>query len=51
MNMKENFKRWMSRKNETFSAITGESFTNAEVVYSHIGLAVFLLVLGWAGSF
>jgi hypothetical protein len=50
MIMKEKFKRWMSRKNETFSAIAGEAFTNAEVVYSHIGLVVFLLMLGLAGS-
>ena len=35
----------------TFSAIAGESFTNAEVVYTHIGLVVFLIVLGIFGNF
>ena len=47
--MKENIKEWMSRNNMTFSAIAGESFTNAEVVYTHIGLVVFLMVLGIIG--
>lgn len=48
--MKEKFMKWMGRNNMTFSAITGETFTNAEVVYTHIGLVVFLLVLGIAGG-
>lgn len=33
-----------------FSAIAGETFTNAEVIYTHIGLVVFLIVLGIAGT-
>ena len=33
-----------------FSAIAGETFTNAEVVYTHIGLVLFLIVLGIAGT-
>ena len=48
--MKENFAKWMRRNNMTFSAIAGETFTNAEVVYTHIGLVAFLIVLGLAGS-
>ncbi|MBR1447588.1 MAG: hypothetical protein IJ588_02435 [Prevotella sp.] len=48
--MKEKFLKWMGRKNMTFSAIAGETFTNAEVVYTHIGLVVFLLVLGIVGG-
>lgn len=36
--------------NMVFSAIAGETFTNAEVVYTHIGLVVFLIVLGIAGT-
>lgn len=48
--MKEKFLKWMGRNNMTFSAIAGETFTNAEVVYTHIGLVVFLVVLGLAGS-
>ena len=49
--MKEKFNEWMSRNNMMFSAMAGETFTNAEVVYTHIGLVVFLIVLGVAGSF
>jgi len=48
--MKQRFEKWMRRNNMTFSAIAGETFTNAEVVYTHIGLVVFLIVLGVAGS-
>ena len=33
-----------------FSAICGETFTNAEVVYTHIGLLVFLMLLGMVGN-
>ena len=49
--MKEKIKEWMGRNNMTFSASAGETFTNAEVVYTHIGLVVFLIVLGIAGNF
>ena len=49
--MKEKIKEWMGRNNMTFSAITGETFTNADVVYTQIGLVVFLIVLGLAGNF
>ena len=48
--MKEKFQKWMRRNNMMFSAIAGETFTNAEVVYTHIGLVVFLIVLGVAGG-
>lgn len=48
--MRKKFNEWMSRKNNWFSAIGGETFTNAEVVYTHIGLIVFLIILGLAGS-
>jgi hypothetical protein len=48
--MKEKFAKWMRRNNMTFSAIAGETFTNAEVVYTHVGLVAFLIVLGVAGS-
>ena len=48
--MKEKIKEWMGRNNMMFSAIAGETFTNAEVVYTHIGLVVFLIVLGNAGT-
>lgn len=49
--MKEKFSKWMSRNNMTFSAIAGETFTNAEVLYTHIGLVAFLIVLGVVGKF
>jgi hypothetical protein len=48
--MKEKIKNWMGRNNMTFSGIAGETFTNAEVVYTHIWLVVFLMVLGLFGS-
>ena len=48
--MKKKIKEWMGRNNMMFSAIAGETFTNAEVVYTHIGLVVFLIVLGIAGN-
>lgn len=48
--MKQRFQTWMRRNNMTFSAIAGETFTNAEVVYTHIGLVVFLMVLGLFGE-
>ena len=49
--MKQRFMNWMGRNNMTFSAICGETFTNREVVYAHIGLVVFLIVVGIAGNF
>ena len=49
--MKEKFNEWMSRNNMMFSAMTSETFTNAEVVYTHIGLVVFIIIAGVVGSF
>ena len=49
--MKEKIKEWMGKNNMTFSAIAGETFTNAEVVYTHIGLVVFLMVIGLIGNY
>ena len=48
--MSKKFNDWMSRKNNWFAAIGGETFTNAEVVYPQLGLIVFLIILGLAGS-
>ena len=48
--MKKNFRIWMAKNNMTFSAICGETFTNAEVVYTHIGAVVFLIVIGLVGN-
>ena len=48
--MRQRFNEWMDRNNMMFSAMAGETFTNAEVVYTHIGLVVFLVVLGIAGT-
>ena len=48
--MKEKIKNWMSRNNMTFSAICGETFTNAQVVYTHVGAVVFLIVIGLIGD-
>ena len=49
--LKERIKNWMGKNNMTFSAIAGETFTNAQVVYTHIGLVVFLLVIGLIGNY
>lgn len=48
--MKEKFLNWWHKNNMTFSAITGETFTNAEVVYSHIGLVAFFILMGIVGK-
>jgi hypothetical protein len=48
--MRQRFNEWMGRNNMTFSAISGETFTNRDVVYTHIGLVVFMIVLGVAGN-
>ena len=48
--MKQRFMNWMCRNNMTFSAIAGETFTNAQVVYAHVGIVVFLVVVGLIGK-
>jgi hypothetical protein len=48
--MRQRFNEWMDRNNMTFSAISGETFTNRDVVYTHIGLVAFMIVLGVAGN-
>ena len=48
--MKKRINDWMGRNNMTFSAIAGETFTNAEVVYTHIGAVVLLIVIGLVGN-
>ena len=48
--MKERFLAWWKKSNMTFSAIAGESFTNGQVVLTHIGLVVFLMVAIAAGN-
>ena len=48
--MKQRFLTWWHKNNMTFSAIAGETFTNREVVYTHVGLVVFLMVLGMFGN-
>lgn len=48
--MKQSFLKWWRRNNMTFSAIAGETFTNGQVVCTHIGLVVFLMVAIAAGN-
>jgi hypothetical protein len=48
--MKEKFLAWWQKNNMTFSAIAGESFTNGQVILTHIGLVVFLIVAIAAGN-
>ena len=48
--MKKKINEWMCKNNMTFSAICGETFTNAQVVYTHIGLVAMLIVIGLVGK-
>lgn len=48
--MKQRFMNWMSKNNMTFSAIAGETFTNGQVLYTHIGLVAFFVLLGIIGQ-
>jgi hypothetical protein len=48
--MNQRFLIWWRENNMTFSAIAGESFTNGQVVLTHIGLVVFLMVAIAAGN-
>lgn len=48
--MKQKFLVWWQKNNMTFSAIAGETFTNGQVVLTHIGLVVFLIIAIIAGE-
>ena len=48
--MKQRFLIWWRKNNMTLSAIAGETFTNGQVVCTHIGLVVFLMVAIAAGN-
>jgi len=48
--MKQKIMNWMGKNNMMFSAIAGETFTNREVVYTHLGLVVFVVLVGFVGS-
>jgi hypothetical protein len=48
--MKQRFLKWWHMNNMMFSAIAGETFTNGQVVCTHIGLVVFLMVAIAAGN-
>ena len=48
--MKKKVNEWMNQNNMTFSSIAGESFTNGQVVLTHIGLVVFMMVAIAAGN-
>ena len=48
--MKQRFLKWWRGNNMMFSAIAGETFTNGQVVWTHLGLVVFLLVMGLIGK-
>jgi len=48
--MKQRFMEWWQKNNIMFSTITGETFTNGQVVCTHIGLVVFLMVAIAAGN-
>ena len=48
--MKQKIIKWMGKNNMTFSAIAGETFTNADVVYTHVGLVLFIFLVGFVGG-
>ena len=48
--MKQRFMNWMKKNNRLFSVIAGETLTNAQVVYAHIGLVVILALMGFSES-
>ena len=49
--MKEKIEKWMGKTNMMFTHFAGERVTNAEVVFAHIGLVLFLVILGIAGNY
>lgn len=48
---KRNRTSWGERRNELFSRLGGETFTNNEVVLAHVFAFVFLLTALLAGAF
>ena len=48
--MKQRFLNWWQKNNMMVSASAGETFTNGQVVWTHLGLVVFLLVMGLVGQ-
>ena len=48
----KSLKAWLSAKSETFTALCGtegDVFTHGDVVKAHLGVLLFLLILGVAG--
>ena len=39
---------WLAKKNEPFSLLGGENFTNKEIVLAHVGIVVMLLACSLA---
>ncbi len=49
--MKSVVYNWLCRRNALFSEMAGEDFTNFEVILAHIGILLFILLLGIVGHF
>ena len=49
--MREKIEKWMGKTNMIFTHFAGERVTNAEVVFAHIGLLLFILAIGIAGNY
>ena len=48
----KSLKAWLSAKSETFTALCGtegDVFTHGDVVKAHLGVLLFILILGVAG--
>lgn len=40
--MMKTFKDWLAKKNEPFSLLGGENFTNKEIVLAHVGIIIMI---------
>lgn len=49
--MKSVVYNWLCRRSVLFSEMSGEDFTNFEVILSHIVIVLFILLLGILGHF
>ena len=48
----KSLKQWLAAKSETFTALCGSEgdvFTHGDVVLAHLGVLLFILILGVAG--
>ena len=49
--MRRRFLCWLNAKSHMFSLLCGEDFTHKDVLLAHVGLILFLLLMGVVGHF